>query len=92
MTEEAPEFRVTPHGEAIGALASFPFDRATVERFREAFPSARWREDLRAWFVPGTRAEQRLATWQGRSWPGVLRFADQRGRDAFAFEPVASPI
>jgi hypothetical protein len=27
----------------------------------------------------------------GREWSGVLAYADQRGRDAFAFEPIASP-
>jgi hypothetical protein len=26
-----------------------------------------------------------------REWSGVLAYADQRGRDAFAFEPIASP-
>ena len=94
MTEEAPEFRVTrqPAGESVpGATAAFPYDRMTVERFREAFPRARWRDDLGAWFVPGTRAERRLNAWMGREWSGVLAFADQRGRDAFAFEPIASP-
>ena len=63
----------------------------TVERFRRAFPRARWREDLGAWFVPGARAGRRLATWAGREWAGVLRFADERGRDAFSFEPTESP-
>jgi hypothetical protein len=41
--------------------------------------------------VPGTRAERRLSRWASREWSGVLAFADQRGRDAFAFEPIASP-
>jgi hypothetical protein len=27
----------------------------------------------------------------GREWSGVLAYADQRGRDAFAFEPITSP-
>jgi hypothetical protein len=89
VTDRPPEFRVTP--EAAGALAAFPFDRTTVERFRAAFPRARWRNDLQAWFVPGTRAERRLLAWSGRGWPGVLAFADARGRDAFSFEPIASP-
>lgn len=62
----------------------------TVERFREAFPRARWRDDLNAWFVPGTKAEQRLTTWMSREWSGVLAHANQRGRDAFAFEPITS--
>ena len=76
---------------AAGATATFPYDRMTVERFREAFPQARWRDDLKAWFVPGTRAERRLTAWMGREWSGVLAYADERGRDAFAFEPIASP-
>jgi len=76
---------------APGATATFPYDRMTVERFREAFPRARWRDDLGAWFVPGTRAEQRLTAWMGREWSGVLAYADQRGRDAFTFEPISSP-
>lgn len=76
---------------APGATASFPYDRATVERFREAFPRARWREDLGAWFVPGTRAAKRLATWSSREWSGARAHADQRGSDAFAFEPITSP-
>ncbi len=75
---------------APGATAAFPYDRMTVERFREAFPRARWRDDLRAWFVPGTRAEQRLTAWMSRVWSGVLAYADLRGRDAFTFEPITS--
>lgn len=75
---------------APGATAAFPYDRMTVERFREAFPRARWREGLGAWFVPGARAERRLTTWMGREWSGVLAYADQRGRHAFSFEPISS--
>jgi hypothetical protein len=94
VTDEALKFTATQQdvGDgAPGATAAFPYDRMTVERFREAFPRARWRDDLGAWFVPGTRAEQRLTKWMSREWSGVLAYADQRGRDAFAFEPIASP-
>ena len=94
MTDEAVAFRVTPREDgdgAPGAVAAFPYDRMTVERFRDAFPGARWRDDLGAWFVPGTRAERRLAAWAARDWSGVLQFADARGRDAHTFEPIASP-
>src|ERR1700712_5872757 len=73
-----------------GATATFPFDRMTVERFRSAFPGARWRDDLRAWFVPGTTAERRLNLWLGREMAGVLAHADERGRDAFTFQPIDS--
>ncbi|MBL6455805.1 hypothetical protein JMJ55_10765 [Belnapia sp. T6] len=94
MTDDTLEFSVAQRDagdDAPGATAAFPYDRMTVERFREAFPRARWRDDLGAWFVPGARAERRLTTWMGREWSGVLAYADQRGRDAFAFEPIASP-
>lgn len=94
VADEAVEFSATQRkaGDGSpGATAAFPYDRMTVERFREAFPQARWREDLRAWFVPGTRAERRLMAWMGREWSGVLAYADQRGRDAFDFEPITSP-
>ncbi|ONG45089.1 hypothetical protein BKE38_26900 [Pseudoroseomonas deserti] len=94
MTEPATAFSATQHSPGDGppgATARFPYDRMTVERFREAFPQARWRDDLGAWFVPGTRAERRLTRWMGREWSGVLVYADQRGRDAFTFEPIASP-
>lgn len=74
-----------------GATAAFPYDRMMVERFREAFPQARWSDELGAWFVPGSRAERRLTAWAGREWPGVLAYDDQRGRDAFDFEPITSP-
>lgn len=94
MPSEVVEFsivqRETGDG-APGATAAFPYDRATVERFREAFPRARWREDLGAWFVPGPQAAKRLAAWRSREWPAVRAYADQRGRDAFAFEPITSP-
>lgn len=94
MSDGAVEFSATQReaGDGVpGATAAFPYDRMTVERFREAFPRARWREDLGAWFVPGSRAERRLTAWMGREWSGVLAYADQRGRDAFAFEPIQSP-
>ncbi|MBP0495463.1 hypothetical protein [Roseomonas indoligenes] len=94
MTDGTVEFSAAQRddeGGAPGATAAFPYDRMTVERFREAFPRARWREDLGAWFVPGARAEKRLTAWMGREWSGVLAYADQRGRDAFDFEPITSP-
>ncbi|CAO4138476.1 hypothetical protein GPNCGGLF_LOCUS391 [Methylorubrum aminovorans] len=94
MAGETVQFSATQRDAgagAPGATALFPYDRMTVERFRTAFPRARWRDDLGAWFVPGTTAERRLNAWSGREWTGVLAHADERGRDAFAFEPLASP-
>lgn len=73
-----------------GAHATFPYDRMTVEHFRQAFPRARWRDDLKAWFVPGTTAEKRIGRWLGRELGGTFTFADERARDAFAFEPIES--
>jgi hypothetical protein len=94
VTDETVDFSVMQRdtGDAApGATAAFPYDRMTVERFRQSFPRARWRDDLGAWFVPGKRAERRLLAWSGREWSGVLAYADQRGRDAFSFEPITSP-
>ena len=94
MTGETGQFSATQRdaGEGKpGATAAFPYDRMTVERFRAAFPRARWRDDLGAWFVPGTSAERRLNLWSSREWSGVLAHADERGRDAFTFEPLVSP-
>lgn len=89
--EAAVAFRIETWDEGRpGAIATFPFDRSTVERFRSAFPRARWRDDLRAWFVPGTTAERRLNRWLGRELSGVLSYADEKGRDAFAFDPIQS--
>ncbi len=93
MATEKPDFSTAaqdPGEGRPGATAAFPYDRLTVERFRSAFPRARWRDDLRAWFVPGTTAERRLNRWLGRELPGVLAYADERGRDAFSFQPVES--
>lgn len=91
---EKPGFSIVaaqdPGAGKPGATAAFPYDRMTVERFRSAFPGARWRDDLRAWFVPGTTAERRLNRWLGREMSGALAYADDRGRDAFAFEPIES--
>ena len=94
MTDETVQLSATQQhaGDgAPGATAAFPYDRMTVERFRAAFPRARWRDDLGAWFVPGTTAERRLKAWSSREWSGVLAYADERGRDAFTFEPITSP-
>ena len=94
MAGETEQFSATQRDadEGLpGATAAFPYDRMTVERFRTAFPRARWRDELGAWFVPGTSAERRLNAWSGREWSGVLAYADERGRDAFAFDPLTSP-
>jgi hypothetical protein len=94
VTDETVQFSATQQDAgdgAPGATAAFPYDRMTVGRFREAFPRARWRDDLGAWFVPGVTAERRLRAWSSREWSGVLAYADERGRDALAFEPIVSP-
>jgi hypothetical protein len=84
-------FRVTPsEGERPGAYASFPYDRDLVERFREAFPRARWRPEEECWFVPGTTAAHRLDLWISRELADFDRHADEKGRDAFAFDPLES--
>lgn len=89
-TNDASFQVVVSDNGASGATATFPYDRSTIERFRTAFPRARWRDDLRAWFVPGTTAGRRLDRWLGRELAGRLAYDDDRGRDAFAFDPIES--
>ena len=81
----------TMSGDRVGAVASFPYDRATVERFKQTFPRARWVEDDKSWFVPGVTAARRLDRWLAREMQAISDLEDARGRDAFAFEPIASP-
>ncbi|MBB3019267.1 hypothetical protein FHR70_002321 [Microvirga lupini] len=91
--ETAFAFRIVPSDdeEKPGAYAVFPYDRDLVRRFRETFPRARWRADDQHWFVPGTTAVQRLDTWMAQELQNLDRHADEKGRDAFAFEPLESP-
>lgn len=67
-----------------------PHDRMTVERFREAFPRARWSERRQAWFVPGRTAQRRIGRWMAEMEAEADVFADEKGRDAFAFDPIES--
>ncbi|MCB8823561.1 hypothetical protein [Microvirga rosea] len=88
----AAAFQVRPSdGDKPGAFAGFPYDRELVRRFRETFPRARWRPDEECWFVPGTTAVRRLDVWISQELETLDRHADDKGRDAFAFEPLASP-
>ncbi|WP_205926437.1 hypothetical protein [Rhizobium sp. P28RR-XV] len=73
------------------ALARFPFDRMTVQRFRQTFPRARWSDRLQAWTVPGKTARRRIDRWLAREAARTDIFAEDRGRDAYAFEPILSP-
>ncbi|MDU0341819.1 hypothetical protein [Bosea rubneri] len=76
--------------DEAGAIVAFPYDATLVERFRARFPAARWSDETGAWFVPGTTAERRVAVWLQRELTEPLAFADERGRDAFAFDPIKS--
>lgn len=86
----AASFGVRPAGEdeSPGAHACFPYDRALVERFREAFPRARWRGEAGCWFVPGVRAAARVDAWMARELSALDRHGDEKGRDAHGFEPL----
>ena len=75
---------------AVGATAHLPHDRITLQRFREAFPRARWSDRLNAWFVPGRTAQKRLGRWLAEQEAEADRFADEKGRDAFEFDPIQS--
>lgn len=77
--------------EAPVETVSFPFDRMTVQRFRETFPRARWSDTLRAWTVPGKTARRRIDGWLAREAARADVFAAEKGRDAYAFEPILSP-
>lgn len=74
-----------------GATAVFDFDRVTVERFRANFPRARWDDVEKAWFVPGKTAERRIARWRALEQTRADVHADEKGRDAFQWEPIESP-
>lgn len=83
-------FRVAAiDGDRPGAYASFPYDRALVQRFRAAFPRARWRAEG-CWFVPGTTAARRVDAWMAQELAMLDRYADDKGRDAYLFEPLIS--
>lgn len=88
MDEETKDEFLTPARE--GATTDLPHDRITVARFREAFPRARWSDRLNAWFVPGRTAEKRISRWLAEMEAEADRFADEKGRDAYAFDPIES--
>lgn len=84
------EIEIRRADDGAGAIVSFPYDASLVERFRVRFPRARWRDEDHAWFVPGTTADRRIRSWLQRELAEPLAFADERGRDAFAFDPIES--
>ena len=88
MDEETKDQASRP--ARVGATTDLPHDRITVARFREAFPRARWSDRLNAWFVPGRTAEKRISRWLAEMEAEADRFADEKGRDAFAFDPIES--
>jgi hypothetical protein len=73
------------------AAVAFPFDRMTVQRFRATFPRARWSDKRRAWIVPGKTAQRRIDRWLAKEESRPDPYADAKGRDAYAFEPILSP-
>lgn len=77
--------------QQAGVASSFPYDRRTVERFMEAFPRARWNDEQKAWFVPGKTAARRIDRWLAQEAAGQDAYGDQKGRDAFEFDPIRSP-
>jgi hypothetical protein len=85
----AAQFAVAESDGRAGALVTFPFDRALLDRFRETFPRARFRRKEARWFVPGTTAERRLDAWIAREVADLDAHADAKGRDAYSFEPLA---
>ncbi len=84
------QVEVSRSDDGHGAVVSFRYDAALIERFRERFPRARWSENTGAWFVPGSTADRRVEVWLQGELSKQLAFADERGRDAFAFDPIES--
>lgn len=84
------KIEIAAAADGAGATVSFPYDANLVERFRARFPRARWCDEEQKWFVPGTTADRRVGAWLQRELPEPLAFADERGRDAFAFDPIES--
>lgn len=76
---------------ASGEVVSFPYDRMTVDQFRHRFPRARWRDDIKAWWVPGKTAARRIGRWLAEQEAEADAYADARGRDAYDFDPIVSP-
>ncbi|MBD9371806.1 hypothetical protein IB238_04015 [Rhizobium sp. ARZ01] len=74
-----------------GAFVSFPYDRAAVDQFRQSFPRARWNDEEARWFVPGKTAEKRFFRWMDNLMASSDPFADEKGMDDFAFDPIVSP-
>jgi hypothetical protein len=79
-----------PTDPLVGVTTNLPHDRITMQRFRESFPRARWSDSLKAWFVPGRTAERRIGRWLAEMEAEADAFADEKGRDAFAFDPIES--
>lgn len=91
--EEAADDLAGPPGQDIsGAFVTFPYDRMTVERFRQTFPGARWSDERKSWFVPGKTAARRIDRWFVHEAELVAVYADDKGRDAFAFDSVTGHI
>lgn len=77
--------------EPLQETVAFAFDRMTVARFREVFPNARWSDELKAWTVPGKTARRRIDRWLASEQSRRSPFEEERGRDAYEFEPILSP-
>ena len=77
--------------QAETETVSFEFNRMTVARFRETFPRARWSESLQSWTVPGTTVRRRIDRWLETEAARRNPFEEERGRDAYEFEPILSP-
>jgi len=89
MTNEDRE--KNDRADPLRETVSFAFDRMAVARFREVFPNARWSDTLQAWTVPGKTARRRIDRWLASEVDRRPPYEEERGRDAFQFEPILSP-
>ncbi|MEY9559454.1 hypothetical protein ABIA26_001795 [Sinorhizobium fredii] len=97
VTVDSRETVMVPHNQRKrpkearqGEFAAFPYDRSAVERFRQAFPRARWNDERKSWFVPGKTAARRIERWLAREAAHNDIYGDTKGRDAYDFEPIVS--
>lgn len=78
-----------PHRRALARRPRCLTIASQCSAFAKPFP-ARWSDRLNAWFVPERTAERRIGRWFAEMEAEAEAFADEKGRDAFAFDPIES--
>lgn len=84
------ELKNDENDQADQETVAFEFDRMTVARFRKTFPRARWNYADQVWTVPGVTARRRIDRWLASEAARRTPYEQERGRDAYEFEPILS--